>query len=152
MDTLKFSLYEDRLPDEKEEVPYKLEAKDGFTGFVEELLTPLIFWRLYMPVPGIPVLRYVPLGPIVTLAPFGPMEVLMPLLLRLIDIPGAIFILFLYDQATVNNWILSCYWLISDGTMSLNAESVSQLSLILPRWLWTAVCGNKGSLKAHTLL
>ena len=68
----------------------------------------------------------------------------MPLLLRLIDIPGAIFILFLYDQATVNH--LSCYWLISDGIMSLNEESVSQLSLILPRGSGRAVCGDKGSL------
>ena len=40
--------------------------------------------------------RYrVRVGPIVTLAPRGPIEVLIPLLLRLMDKPGAIFILFL---------------------------------------------------------
>lgn len=68
----------------------------------------------------------------------------MPLLLRLMDIPGAIFILFLYDQATVNNRILFGYWLISDGIMSLNAESVSQRSFILPRGSGRPCVGIRG--------
>ena len=62
-----------------------------------------------MPVPGIPVCRYVPLGPKVTFAPLGPIEVLTPLLLKLICTPGAILILFLKDQAIVQ-LVLKSSW------------------------------------------
>ena len=63
------------------------------------LVPPLIFRLSYIPVPGIPVFRYVPFLPIFTLAPFGPIVVLTPLRLTLMVTPGAIFMRFLNFQA-----------------------------------------------------
>lgn len=56
---------------------------------------PPIFSREYMPVQGMLRLRYVPFFPVVILKPLGPKLVLIPFLLRLICMPGAIFMRFL---------------------------------------------------------
>jgi len=57
-----------------------------------------------------PVCKYVPLGPMVTFAPFGPIDVLTPLLLRFICTPGAILILFLNDQAIVQQVLVKAHY------------------------------------------
>ena len=65
------------------------------------LLLPPIRCRLYKPVPGILVLRYVPFGPNVILAPRGPIVVLMPFFPKLSLTPGIMVFLFLQLQAII---------------------------------------------------